>query len=482
MHVLPEFWPYLVAGATFAATLLAAAHAVLYKRDVRASIGWVGLILIAPGVGALIYLFLGVNRIKRRARARMIEGIRIATEIRDPDHFGDALAAADLGDAPHLDILARVTGDIVSTPLVAGNSITPLDSGDEAYPAMLDAIHHAERSVSLGTYIFDNDPAGERFVATLAAAVARGVSVRVLIDDVGARYSFPSVAGRLQRAGIPTARFMRTLLPWRFPYFNLRNHRKLLVIDGRVAFTGGINIREGHVLGHRPSHPVRDLHFRVEGPVVRHCQAAFVQDWRFATKEVLHGRDWFPALEQRGSIAARGLIDGPDEDFDRIRMTLLGALACARRSVRIMTPYFLPDNTLIMALNTTAMRGVKVEILMPEKNNLFMVKWASAADQWQLLEWGCKLYFSNGTFDHSKLMVVDDAFVLLGSANWDPRSLRLNFEFNLECFDAPFGKSMAALFDARVQSARALTKEEVHATPLPHKMRNGIARLFSPYL
>jgi len=170
---------------------------------------------------------------------------------------------------------------------------------------MLAAIEDAKISISMATYIFDNDRSGNQFVEGLARAVARGVQVRVLIDDAGARYSWPSIVGKLKRAGVPVARFLPTLAPWRLTTINLHNHRKILVIDGRIGFTGGMNIREGNVLAAKSRRPVQDLHFRVEGPVVAQFQEAFADDWAFCTREVLAGDVWFPELDECGNVIAR---------------------------------------------------------------------------------------------------------------------------------------------------------------------------------
>jgi cardiolipin synthase len=300
---------------------------------------------------------------------------------------------------------------------------------------MIEAIDSAAHSITLSTYIFDNDRAGKLFLDALQRAVARRVEVRVLIDDMGARYTWPTMPRLLRRAGIPVAKFLPTLIPWRFQYSNLRTHRKLLVVDGRVGFTGGINVREGNCLAWKPRHPVQDLHFRVTGPVVGQIQEVFVEDWAFCTGELLQGERWFADIEPNGPVLARGLPDGPDEDFESFRLTLLGAIASARSSILVLTPYFLPDAPLITSLNVAAMRGIEVDLVLPQKSNLALVQWASTALLWQFLERGCRVWLSPPPFDHSKVLVIDGRVSFVGSANWDPRSLRLNFEFNLECYD-----------------------------------------------
>src|SRR6185436_16670982 len=234
------------------------------------------------------------------------------------------------------------------------------------------------------------------------------------------------------------ARFLPTLPLWHFMTMNLRNHRKALVVDGRIGFAGGINLRHGNVLRDQPRRPVQDLHFQIEGPVVAQLQEAFVSDWVFTTREILEGESWFPKLEGGGDLIARVLTDGPDEDYDKLRWTLLAALAEAQSSVQIVTPYFLPDQVLIGVLNLAALRGVRVDIILPAHSNLPFVDWASRAMWWQVLERGCRIWLTPGPFDHSKLMIVDGHWCFFGSANWDTRSLRLNFELNVECYGRAF--------------------------------------------
>ena len=181
-------------------------------------------------------------------------------------------------------------------------------------------------------------------------------------------------------------------------------------------------------------------------------------------------------------MLARGISDGPDEDFDKARISMLGALATAQREVTVVTPYFLPDIELISALNVAAMRGVDVCILLPQVNNQVLVKWASTALLWQILQRGCRVFLTAPPFDHTKLMLVDGTWTLVGSANWDPRSLRLNFEFNIECYDEDLSSRMAALAEEKLKTAQEITKAMVDGRSLPVRIRDGVARLLSPYL
>lgn len=475
-------WPYLFGLAHFVVMALAAGHVVLTKRDNRAAIGWAGIIVLTPFLGAVLYFVFGVNRLHRRAR-RLLRVAAKAKGSRGLAHCSPQAVQRALGSEwSHVAPLADFVGKVTGSPLLDGNAVTPLTSGDECYRQMLAAIDGAQKTVGLATYIFDNDAAGMMFVNALQRAVARGVEVRVLIDDVGTRYTWPTIKSKLREASVPFSTFLPTIIPWKMHYSNLRSHRKILVVDGRIGFTGGMNIRQGTMESNRGRYPLCDLHFRVEGPVVAHLQETFVLDWEFCTGEVLDGPAWFPPLENCGSVLARGIADGPDLDFDKIRLTIHCGIDCAQRSIQIVTPYFLPDQTLVLALNVAAMRGVDVNIYIPQKNNLLLVQWACMAQLWQVLQRGCKVWLTPPPFDHSKIMLVDDVWCMVGSANWDARSLRLNFEFNLECYDRELAGKLREFVDRKRAASRPITLAEVDGRPLPIRLRDGIARLATPYL
>jgi len=479
-----RLWPHLAAVALLLLDLVLSAHAILTKKDTRSTIGWVGLIWFSPVVGAVAYVLLGVNRLRSRASRLRAGTARIQHELAGcvPD---DARLTEAIGPPDHpLRSLAVLVGHLTERPLADCNAIDPLEGGDAAYPAMLEAIARAERSVGIASYIFDNDATGREFVAALGAAVRRGVAVRVLVDGIGASYSRPTIIGPLEEAGVRCAAFLPTTIPFYFPYANLRNHRKIMVVDGTVGFTGGLNIREGCRLSRSPRHPVRDMHFRLRGPVVAQLLEVFAEDWQFADGETLDGAGrWAPAAAPAGRSLARGIRFGPDDpEVGTIRLVIAGALAAARRSVRIMSPYFLPDDAFCQALGVAALRGVEVDIVIPAENNLAVVGWAMTATLWQVLGRGCRVWTSAPPFDHTKLMVVDGEWAMFGSGNLDERSMRLNFEFNVETFDRDLCGRLDAHVAGVIGRSRAITLEEVDARSLPRRLRDGVARLFSPYL
>jgi cardiolipin synthase len=347
---------------------------------------------------------------------------------------------------------------------------------------MLAAIETAHRSITLVTYIFDVDVVGRTFADALVRAQQRGVAVRVLIDAVGGRYSHDSMVVYLRRYGVKAAAFLPPRFTGLLAHANLRNHRKIMVIDGAYGFTGGMNIRAAHWLARQPKFPVRCLHFSVRGPIVADMQRAFAIDWAFSTGEALLGETWFAPATECGPVLARGISDGPDGDIDHMRHVMLGALACARQRVAIVTPYFLPDEVLLTTLQITALRGVKVDIVVPARSNLPLMDWAMRQQWAPLLAAGCRVHLSPPPFDHAKMFLVDDDWSLIGSTNWDARSLRLNFEYNLECHDTQLVAELNALLQQRMSAAASLEAAVLERQPLAGQLRDRLAGLLSPYL
>jgi cardiolipin synthase A/B len=409
----------LIVGLFFAIGITT--HVLLRKRDVAAAVGWIGLVWFAPFLGAVVYAVFGVNRVRRRARrARSGSDGSAGRSLQPPPEI-----------AGEMIMLARGVGRISGNNLVGGTKIQAFRDGDEAYPPMLAAIAGARRSIGMSSYIFHDDLWGGRFIDALAAAHRRGVQVRVMVDGIGGGWARSKAYHRLRQENVTAARFMHSPLPWRMPFINLRSHKKILVIDGTTGFTGGMNIADANVMATNPKAPVRDLHFRVEGAVVGQLTEAFTQDWQFVADEDLEGEAWFPRLSDQEGALARVIDSGPDSDLEKVEFAILEAVSCARRSIAVMTPYFLPDERMVTALSLAAMRGVTVDIVLPEISDHTLVDWALQANSGPLLTDGVHIWRNPPPFNHSKLMVVDDAWCLIGSSNWDIRSFRLNFELSM---------------------------------------------------
>ncbi len=476
-ELLLTIWPYLVSTLLFMINLSTTLHIILYKQQIRAAIGWIGLTWLSPGLGAILYFLFGINRIQRKAQKKY----EVSTKSWSQSE--QSVEVAGPNNLPkNLRKLNRSIFNLTGIPLTAGNKIIPLIDGDRVYKQMLTAIKSAQKTISLSTYIFNRDRLGKKFINQLIKASERGLKLHVLIDDIGAKYSFPSVIGIFRKNGISCQRFMKSLLPWHMRYYNLRNHRKIMVVDGKLGFTGGINISEAAMQSLNPRNPISDLHFQLTGPIVQQLQKSFADDWFFCSNQRLQGEEWFPELQKTGQIMARGISDGPDENYNRLEYSLQAAISCAENSIKIITPYFLPGRELIRSLKIAALKDIEVELILPEQGNLKMVEWASRSYFSELLERGIKLYLSPPPFDHTKLMLVDSEWSLLGSANWDPRSLKLNFEFNVEAYSSSLNHQLTKLFSDKKKRAIKLTNKQLENRSFWRQLRNRSFRLLSPYL
>ncbi|WP_255696674.1 cardiolipin synthase [Paralcaligenes sp. KSB-10] len=474
------YWPHLVFLISFVSGAAAATHAAMTKNDVRAAIGWVGVILMSPIFGPLFYLVAGINRVRRdRISQQRDEALK--------DYSNkQAVPVADVGadSAPQF-ISLRTLGDRISGfPLRGNNHIKILVGGDQAYPAMIAAIHGAKKTIALQTYIFDNDEVGREFVQALAQAKERGVEIRILIDSIGSKYSRPPIIGLLHKHGITTALFMTNPLGMKMPYANLRSHRKILIVDGQHGFTGGMNIREGFVSAIAKQHVAGDTHFQVEGPIVLQLTSVFAHDWEFTTKETLPyatwcSDDWNVPLPE---MPARCIRSGPDRFISSTHNMLLGAFAVAQQHIRIQSPYFLPDQILIGAINTAARRGIQVDIVIPGRNNLRLVNYAMTAQLDQVIRNGCRVWRASGNFNHSKLITIDGAWSYVGSSNLDPRSLRLNFELDIEIYNRGIAQDIERMIDSEIEHADPVSLAGLAEIPFRKRLRNKIIWLASPYL
>jgi cardiolipin synthase len=455
------------------------AHAVMYKRSPRSAGLWLLLSLLLPVAGPWMYWTFGINRIERRA-TRRLRGRERPFGI-SPPLVEEALHIAPSITGP-LEALQRMTDRIVRRPLLAGNAIEPLHHGEQTYPRMLDAIAEARHSITLASYIFDWDDVGRKFAEALCDASRRGVQVHALLDGIGAVKS----ASRIGRMLIAAGARVEAFFPLRFPLgrfrVNMRNHRKILVVDGRIGFAGGINISARHMLTRNRPDRCEDLHFRITGPVVSQLQQAFAEDWYLAAGEMLEGEAFFPVLNTVGTCICRGIGSGPDEDLDIIHLVYQAALVAAQRRVIIMTPYFIPSRAMLTAMILAALRGVDIRLVLPSFVDLRYMRWAADAFLWELLQRGVRVYRRPPPFVHTKLMLVDDRWMMLGSANLDTRSFRLNFEFNVEAYDTTLCRRLREWTDALLPTCLEVRLEDVDARPPLIRLRDGAVKMFAPYL
>ena len=364
----------------------------------------------------------------------------------------------------------REMGNLLGPPLVGGNRVSELLNGDEIFPAMLEAIRGAKRTITFETYIYWSGKIGEEFANALTERSAAGVKVHVLLDWVGSGKMDETTLERMEKAGIQVERY-HPLHWYTLARLNHRTHRKFLVVDGRIGFTGGVGIGDLW-LGHAQDEDHwRDSHYRLEGPAVAHMQAGFLDNWLKTHSEVLNGEDYFPALVPVGDASAQVFLSSSREGSESVRMMYLLSIAAASRSILLSAAYFVPDDLSVEMLVEARKRGVRVEIITPgPKIDVEMTRKASRSRWGALLEAGVEIWEYQPTMYHVKVMVVDGMWVSVGSTNFDNRSFRLNDEANLNVLDRPFAERLTKTFEGDKAKSRRITYEEWVNRPWREKL------------
>lgn len=465
------FW--LIPPLHIMMAIAASAHALLNKADSRGAFGWIALCIILPLAGPILYLIFGINRVNSAAQKHYVTKL-----------YKDSTDTIQEPKGTQFRPLSMVGERVLGKGLSSCDEVRVLINGEQLYPAMLEAIAQARECVLLGTYIFDHDETGLTFVKALAAASARGVEVKVIVDGMGEWMGLRRIGKALRAHNIPFTLFNPiTLIPPALN-INLRSHRKVLVIDHRYAFTGGSNIGDRHLADNTDNaHRVQDIHFRLQGRVVDELEWAFRRDWHYCKGTVKLPPFKHHNLNRPDSaIWSRMILDGPNKSLDRLSDLMLGVISAAKERVWIMTPYFIPTPDLLGAIVAAHLRGVDVQILLPGENNIKPAHWASRNILRFVLEKDIYIGYQEPPFIHSKILLVDEQYALIGSANMDPRSLRLNYELGVELFDKALNQQLSEYFIKRRTVATQVTNEEIANRGLAERLRDALAWLFSPYL
>ncbi|MDH5822619.1 cardiolipin synthase [Luteimonas sp. RD2P54] len=443
---------------------------VLQKREPVATLSWLLGLALLPYVGFLIYHVFGPQRIRRQRLRRAHSRARIP---QDQDGFSAHADAAELAK------LARAASGLAPASATA---VRLLIDGGGTYEALLADIARARDHVHLEYYIYHPDRCGAALRDALVERARAGVKVRLLIDAIGgsrARHFF----GALSAAGGEVAWFHPTRFGrfWQRPWLNLRTHRKIVVIDGRIGYTGGINISEDHDERRRDD-AFRDLHVRIEGEAVRRLQKVFVEDWIYAGADdrCLDGIAAQTPEADRGPVAAQVLTSGPDSPWESIHRIYVSAIHAARERVWLVTPYFVPGEAAMMALTSAALAGLDVRLLLPKRSDSLLVTLAARSYFDALLDAGVKVYEYGPRMLHTKALVIDDSLALVGSANFDHRSFRLNFEVSVLFDDAALASELAAHVEGELRQAARV--RPAGRRPLRQRLPEALARLLSPLL
>jgi cardiolipin synthase len=379
-------------------------------------------------------------------------------------------------------LFLRVMGGVVGPAVLEGNHVETLVNGDRIFPAMLEAIAEARHSINFETYVYWTGEPARAFAAHLAERARAGVEVRVLLDWQGSVPMDRDLLALMREAGADVRRFRRPRW-YTLDRMNNRTHRKLLMVDGRIGFTGGVGIADKWAGDARGEDEWRDTHYRITGPVVAQMQSAFIDNWLEAAGELPRGDAHFPALEPAGSMLAQTAKSSPQGGSTTMHLMFMMAVAAAEQHIRIGMPYFVPDDLAIDHLVAASRRGVAVSLMLPgEHMDKQFVRRASRHRWGRLLEAGVRIWEYQPTMYHPKLVVVDEAWASVGSANFDERSFRLNDEANLNVFDAGFAREQIAMFEADQARSREVTLEEWRSRPTARRLGDWFWGLFRSQL
>lgn len=466
-----------------------------FRREPTSALLWLFIVWSFPFIGFICFWLFGINRISKRTYRKEASDQKLQQE-RHHRENGTDLAywravhqalAAEPREPFARELNRTMNHRLRDYPLLDGNSLTPLITGDQAFPAMLQAIDQAQEHIHVQTFIFGNDRIGREFMSRLARRANEGVTVRILYDRFGSTFAVLSGFFRRYRH-VPNMHISAWTharpLQAQFQ-INLRNHRKLLLIDGKQAFVGGINLQAAHqTYRNRPA--IRDYNFEVQGPIVQELQYAFLRDWHFMTNaspDSLLCPALFPDLPRVGNALVRLINSGPTaSENETIADVFFSAVSAARHQILVVNPYFVPPLFLSRALQSAAQRGVEVRLIIPKKNNHRIPAAAGRALYDELMDSGVRIHERQPPFMHAKAMVIDDTLALIGSANLDTRSLRLSYETNLAVYDEDFIGRLKAIIWEDIANSDELDLHNWRLRPARHRLAENFCHLFAPML
>ena len=448
---------------------------LLENRNPLKTIPWVALLLFLPGIGLIIYFLFGQDNRKQRIISRRTNK-RIMKPLQSPVLKQDKCVVQ-----PSYQPLVNLINRNKRNPLLYGSEITCYTNGTAKFDALLHEINCATHHIHLQYFIFANDEIGRKVKNALITKASEGVEVRVLYDDVGNWNVKRRFYRDMQKAGIEVYAFLRVVFPVFSSKVNYRNHRKVVVIDGKVGFIGGMNIADRYVKGSSLG-PWRDSHFRVAGKGVHGLQSAFLIDWYVASKQLIKGKAYYPEEKIFGNNIMQIVTGGPVGQWRTYLQAITFSILNAKKYLYIQTPYFLPTDGLNQALQTVALGGVDVRLMLPERSDTRSANIASHSFLDDMVKAGVKVYFYKAGFLHSKLLVTDDELTSIGSANFDFRSFEHNFEINAFVYQQAFAKQMKKVFLEDMSHCEQIVPARWLKRPIPKRLAESFMRLFSPLL
>ena len=480
-----DFWGIVIYALLvfYFLLVIATVFTVLHeRRDPVRALSWIAVIVLLPFAGMVLFVFFGQDYRKQKIFNRkeikdLIQFEQLSyKQLREIDTFSNPEVAANR------EIITLLLNNNKSL-LTTNNRLEVLNDGSETFASLIDALRKAESFIHLEYYIFENDELGGRIADILKEKARSGVEVRFIYDDVGSWNLKRSFIRSLRDAGVQVHCFMPVVFPWLTSKITYRNHRKIVVIDGKVGYTGGLNIADRYLRGTKHG-PWRDTHLKIEGTAVNMLQLTFLADWYFATGIQLKDKDKYLMVsdDSVGDTAVQIATSGPDSDWATIMQAYFAAITKATDHIYISTPYFMPGESLLTALKVAALSGIDVRIMLPSRSDSKIVYWASRSYIAELLEAKIKVYLYNKGFNHSKIITIDNRFSSIGTANMDNRSFEDNFEVTAMIYDRDVTDRLESRFLADLNGCTRLTYRRWATRSRTDMFKESVARLFSPLL
>lgn len=481
--VIQIIWLIIVLAAAMLVLLLVGTVIFLENRNPEKTVAWLVVLAVFPIIGFFLYLTFGRNVRKRKLfhhkhigeeKLERIVGKQIRKLSED-----EMLQEQGISQKRRL---VRLLLENASSPLTSNNKVEVLTNGRQKFAALFEALEAAKDHIHLQYYIFKDDQIGQETRDLLVRKRAEGVEVRVMVDGLGSRKIPEEFLVSMRQAGINVELFF----PVRFPFLsiklNFRNHRKVVVVDGKVAFIGGMNIGDEYLSRDSKMGFWRDTHLRLHGQCVHQLQMTFLNDWYFITREKIEGDKYYPPADSVGTQLTQIVASGPDSDWQSTQQTFFTALATAEKRIYIETPYFVPDESITVALKTAALSGLDVRLIVQGVPEYMLTYWASRSYFDELLKAGVKVYQYQKGILHSKVLIVDDVVGAVGSANFDIRSFQLNFEVSALIYNAEFVQRLEQDFWQDLADSLEVHRDRYATRPLSERLRESGARLLSPLL
>ena len=450
------------------------------NRDPEITLAWVLVLILIPVLGLILYLNFGRNfrKVKIFSRKGLTDLVRM--EELSQNQIKDLSAISSLAGTPEKSNIIKLLLNNSKALLTENNRVNILQNGEATFGSILQALEQAEDHIHMEYYVYEDDNIGNKIKDILIEKAIQGLEVRLIIDAIGSWSLSKRFIRDLKSQGVDVGVFMPVRFPLVANKINYRNHRKIIVVDGKIGYVGGLNIADRYIEGTLELGPWRDTHLKIEGDAVQSLQSVFITDWYFVSKEYIQGEKYFPKNSVDNKLLVQITASGPDSDWANIMQAYFTAITTAEQYIYISTPYFMPNESILTALKTAALSGVDVKLILPSRSDVSTMRYGSLSFAEELIMAGVHVYLYQKGFNHGKIMMVDGVFTSIGTANMDGRSFNKNFEVNALIYDRQQAKEMRDSFLNDIADSEEIRLQEFLIRPRKQKIKESFCRVLGP--